>query len=447
VLRIRWFDRETESCPIEWPAAALIVATLFLNFVFWLGFADRFWLLWPLPLFALVLIAVVIPITAAFFLLPALAVHRAQRPLFPFLACSLGTVPASFMRLAGAVLLTLWLGSLVALPIWWSGGDYLPWRYTPARAVMLSTALVLFLFATGSQSVRTEAKLAKFTIKLAAAILIAAFLRVEDGWPTILGGIRSVNSERGPVLSHACTELAFYVVPLALFAADFGHRMASRRKVILSMTMGAAVPLIGTLLLVAMIDAATGASSMYQPSLNPTVFMALWAHVRGSALPGRMMIVALTMFGAARFGVRGLGIVAPDGRWKWIALGGCGVGVILKSLHANADLSVTMMEFPARCLAAASAVVACDFLCKRTLPQIPKRVDWVACLAVLAGIALPAYYPLSPDLVTQVWSHPWTLRCYVVVLVLCLCGRGVEKLRGGREGRLVARDDGTIQAL
>jgi hypothetical protein len=38
VRRILWFDPDTDdpSTPIDWPAAALILATLFMNFSFWM---------------------------------------------------------------------------------------------------------------------------------------------------------------------------------------------------------------------------------------------------------------------------------------------------------------------------------------------------------------------------------------------------------------------------
>jgi hypothetical protein len=57
VLRIRWFDPESDdpSMPIDWPVAALILATLFLNFVFWNAYGGRLWRSCPLPLNAPVL--------------------------------------------------------------------------------------------------------------------------------------------------------------------------------------------------------------------------------------------------------------------------------------------------------------------------------------------------------------------------------------------------------
>ena len=69
-----------------------------------------------------------------------------------------------------------------------------------------------------------------------------------------------------------------------------------------------------TLLLVGVIGRATYASRFYQPSLEPTVAMALWSKVAGRALPGLMMIAAITMFGAVRFGVSGINDFRLDTR-------------------------------------------------------------------------------------------------------------------------------------
>jgi len=70
--------------------------------------------------------------------------------------------------------------------------------------------------------------------------------------------------------------------------------------------MGFAVPLFAVLMMIGVTNVATVKSSFYQPSLNPNVVMALWGHAARSSLPGRMLIVAVTMFGALRFGLRSL---------------------------------------------------------------------------------------------------------------------------------------------
>ena len=83
------------------------------------------------------------------------------------------------------------------------------------------------------------------------------------------------------------SELAFYMAPLGLIAANFGYRVGGRRQVALTAACGAALPLLMTMLLVGLIRTATYHSSLYQPSLNPTVSMALWSRTAHSALGGR----------------------------------------------------------------------------------------------------------------------------------------------------------------
>ena len=57
--------------------------------------------------------------------------------------------------------------------------------------------------------------------------------------------------------------------------------------------MGIALPLCGTLLLTAIIAAATYPAGYGQPSLQPTVAMALWNKAASSALPLRMVLIGV----------------------------------------------------------------------------------------------------------------------------------------------------------
>ena len=119
--RIRWFDPDSDdpSTPIDWRIASLVLATLFLNFVFANAQGVRLWLFCPLPLYALLLGAVAAVVTIAFFIGPALATHAAGQPLFRVVEDSLGSVPAFGLRLFYVSFLMLWIAGLVALPDWW----------------------------------------------------------------------------------------------------------------------------------------------------------------------------------------------------------------------------------------------------------------------------------------------------------------------------------------
>ena len=85
----------------------------------------------------------------------------------------------------------------------------------------------------------------------------------------------------------ALSELAWYSAPLAVFAADFGHRCRARKQAAMIGLMGVALPLFGALLMMGVIGAAVRASTFYQPSVAPNVGMALWSQV---ASEGRTLV-------------------------------------------------------------------------------------------------------------------------------------------------------------
>jgi hypothetical protein len=422
VRRIRWYDPESDdpSTPVDWPSASLILATLFLNFSFFMTGA-RLWLFCPLPLYALLAAAVGLLITALFFLGPALATHAAGRPLFLVIADSLGSIPAFALRLCCVSYLVLWIAARIAIPVWlWSWRA--PWRQVSSTELgIFAAALLTFLFVTGRQSLRTRAKQALFTNKLAFAILIAALIRVHQGWPVVIGGPWTSSGRSWHWEVWSClSDLAFYVAPLALVAANFGHASRGRRQVVTTGLMGVALPLFATLLLAGVIGAATLASPFYQPSLEPTVAMALWSHAARSALPGRMMIAAITVFGVARFGIAALaeaaGIPAPGTRRGW-ALLACFVGATAwLSLHPYAPAFTAALDLAARCLGVTGTVITVDFAIGRRRVEQARRVDWVGLIALLAGLATPLY--LSRGILPS---------CFVGFLV-CLCGRVAQKM-------------------
>jgi hypothetical protein len=430
VRRIRWHDPESDdpSTPVDWPIASLILATLFLNFSFMNGVS--FWLFCPLPLFALLVGAVALLVTTLFFMGPALATHAAGRPLLLVIADSIGSVPAFGLRLCCVLYLVLWIANLVAIPPWWWGCCAPRWWWAccaPMRQISLTefyifvAVLPAFLFVTGRQSLRTRAKLALFSNKLAVAILIAALIRVHQGLPVVLGGHWTTGGRSwGTEVWEGLSDLAFYVAPLGLVAASFGHSSHGRRQVVATGLMGVALPLFATLLLVGVIGAADFASPFSQPSLQPTVAAALSSNAARSALPARMMIAAITVFGVARFGVAALaeaaGIPAAGTRRGW-ALLACFIGATAwLSLHQYAPAFTAALDLAARCLGVTGTVITVDFLFGRRRVEQARKVDWVGLIALLAGLATPLYlsYGILPS-------------CFVGFLV-CLCGRVAQKM-------------------
>jgi len=122
VLRLRWSDPEADdlSTPLDWRIPSSIMATLFLNFLFWYVVADNcrgcFDKFWPRPLLVGFPVAVALLATVLFFMGPALATQATGRPLFGVVENSLGSIPAYALRFCCIVFLALWMGYLTMLP-------------------------------------------------------------------------------------------------------------------------------------------------------------------------------------------------------------------------------------------------------------------------------------------------------------------------------------------
>lgn len=434
--RIRWFDpdKDDPSSPVAWRAASLVTATLFLNFSFTFQ-AAGLWQFCALPLYALLLGILALLLTGLFFIGPALAIRAAERPLFLVIEDSLGSIPAFGVRFCCASFLVLWMATLIAFPMILLSND-LERKVSSTELGIIAAAVVMFLFFTGQQSFQTRARLATFTNKLGIAILVAALLRVHEGWPALLGPF-SPDEDRG-WLWYTWSEfsmLAMYVAPLALLAADLGRRSHGRKQVAIFSLMGVALPVFVALFLVGVIGTATHASYYYQPSLQPTVAMALWSKAARSALPGRVLVAAVTVFGAVRFGGRALVEATPirternAGRW---ILPACFSGAIAWcSLHPFALAFFSVIDWSARCLAVTGVVITVDFLTGKRRTDRAGRVDWVGLIALAGGLATPLYVPHGPlELTRFPWWYPWILPSCVVAFVMCLVGRLVQKILG-----------------
>lgn len=245
MLRIHWFNRDSDdpSTPIDWRLASPLLATLFLNFVFVNNQDAHFRMLCVLPLYALFVAAIAIMMTAAFFMGPALATHRAGRALFLVIEDSLGSVPAFGLRLCCVLFLVLWIAALIALPIRWWSFNFPGRQVSSTESGIVTAILLIFLFTTAQQGLLTRAKLAVFTNKLGLAILIAALIRVREGLPAVLGAFRMpVGDDWLSQVVGSLSELALYVAPLALIAANFGYRSGGQRQIAITGLMGIAFP-------------------------------------------------------------------------------------------------------------------------------------------------------------------------------------------------------------
>jgi hypothetical protein len=226
--------------------------------------------------------------------------------------------------------------------------------------------------------------------------------------------------------------LAFHVGPLVLLAGDFGYRMKGRKQVGLIAGMGIALPFCVTMLFVALVGLATLASGYYLPSLQPTVAMALWSKAAGSALPGRMAIAAMTMFGAVRFGAMSLrsSVSLPvfGRRLPWVILG-CLSGIVAWcSLHPFDTNIETSFNASATCLGVTAAALTADFVSGTRRVRTVRRIDWVGFGALVAGLAT-AYGVTVGTAVARAnaWWQPGLLPAYGAGFAACLLGRTLQR--------------------
>ena len=244
---------------------------------------------------------------ALFFLGPALAAQAARCSLFDLAGASLGSIGAIALRIVCAAFLAVWLGEQLNLIVTW----WVPlWTATQASPAVMegvaAGALAILLFWTGMQNLRTLAKQAFFTSKLGLALLIAALIRVREGWPA---AFHAFDTQHGmveyPHLLRGLAQLSFWAAPLLFLAADFGQRCQSRKQVNLIGLFGMVLPVAGSLVVLAFIErAGHSAGASTQGIVN--IGSALFHGDSGRYYWKFLAVLAITMFGAFRFGVRAL---------------------------------------------------------------------------------------------------------------------------------------------
>jgi hypothetical protein len=403
---------------------AALLATLFLNFAFWHVFGNALWFPFPLPVSA-VLIALLSALVCLLFLAgPALAVYRSGNGLFPAIEGSLGAVPTHAIRLCSFWFLALWLSDLVRRPASWELSTILH-RDTDLWDTLIASALLLaFLAYTALQSHQTCVTLAKFTNRLAIAVLLAAAIRLHEAWPTTLPILLTTGPDtpsRFPF--QRFTHLAFDLAPLALLAAAYAQRLTSQKEVLRTAALGFATPLCAVLLLLSAINFTTFHSSFYKPSLEPTIAMALWGGAAPSAFPGGYMITTITTFGAIRFCIGAIPTAIPDPRFHLPSVCAVLTGVALLVVFTPDPLSYSAI--PTTVLAIVTAILTADALHNRPTP--PKQIDSVATLALLTALAVAYAIANTEALPNQSWWHPWLFPAYLTAFTITLAGRKLQR--------------------
>ena len=428
--RIRWFAPDDPSTPIEWRAAAAVLATLFLNLYFWLAIGDRFWMQHRLPIHAALTLAITV-LTVMVAACPAIAARNGGRSLHELFQHSVGSHPAYIVRWICVGFGFVWAAALVSLPVrlWVNSAGARPWQ-----EFALSAALTAFLFYTGLQSWGNAGKLSFFTSKLGLALFLAALWRVRDGWSAIPGGFQdSAGQSPAGAIWPGFTELAVFLVPFGLLAADVAARLRSRTAAVLATAAGVVVPLFASLLLCGIIGVATHRSYIYQPSLNPSVGMALFGRTASSAVTGRYMVASITVFGAARFCIWSMSNIAPIStpKGKRVVVPLLCLGTAWLAMHAFAPAFESAIRFFSNCLAVMSGIITADWLIRRRPSS--RRIDWIGCAAFVIGLAVPWRLP------HESWE-PLVLRCYGVAFIACLAGRALERALDRQLLQLLHRD-------
>ncbi len=426
---VRLIDRDKgdNAASLNWRWVAAILATLFLNFSFsnvhgldLAGFG-------PLAVDATVFCVAAVSISLLFFIGPAFGVRATRRPVLSLLEDSIGAVPTMAVRLCCVLFLSIWIARLVAIPLW---ALPIP-REASLRAAALALALLLFLFFTAVQSTRTSVKLAIFTDKLGLAVLAAALIRVRDGWASVPAGFGTAGHYPQMLqFTSGLSNLALYAAPFGLFAAQYASRISSPKQVSLTIVTGVTVPMFLALLLSSIVGMATAKSHFYQPSLNPTIAMALLSHTAAGASWPRMLVAGITTFGALRFGFRALLEYTPAiciGRVRSVtpALGVAAIAAL--TLWPYATASIVVYDACAKCIAAAAAVLTADVVMGSQWRPERRRFDAIGLIALSAGVGTALCLPDQFLWVKGQWWLPWLLPAYAVGFVGAIAGRSVQR--------------------
>lgn len=428
MLRLRWFDPVPgdPSTPIDWRVAATIIATLFLNFAFMMVDGGDSWMSCSLPIYVVQVGVVAFLITALFFVGPALATQKAKRPLFDVIANSLGSIPTRGLRICGLLFLSIWMAKLLFWPGWVLMRFVAGHEVSFGESGAVTAALLVFVILTSLHGPQTTAKLAHFSNGLGLALLAAALIRVHRGWPEALKGFHppSIHSDSF-ALWQSFSGLAFSVAPLALLAANFGYRSRDRKAVAMTALAGIAAPLAVTLLLIGVIGVATLRSGLYRPSVTPNVAMALWSYAASSALPARMAVAAVTIFGAMRFGIRAIvnSVPRPFLRNRWsLVVAACIVGTFWYSLRQDSAILDKPFQFLGNCLTVTAAVLTAGFLTRSWRIDYVRNFDPIGVLALAAGVA--TFY-LPTWIVGE--GAASVMPSYAAAFLACLSGRAVAR--------------------
>jgi hypothetical protein len=414
-----------DAAVVPWGYPALLLATLFLNAAFWYGEGPEFPLHGPAVWYFVQVFGAPILLGALFYLGPALAAQASKLSLFELAATSLGSIGALVLRVCCSAFLVLWLGEQFNLIVRWSVPLWAGSRTSATAEGVAAGIFVLFLFWSGLQDQYVAARLAFFTNKLGASLLIAALIRVREGLPA---AIHALDKQRRlvetPDLWRGLAQLAFWAAPLLFLASNFGRPCQSRKQVYWIGLFGIVIPVAGTLLVLGFIERAahnSGASTQGIANIVSALF-----HGDSSRYFLKLVaVLAITMFGAARYGIGALAncltVFLRYSFVYWALLGLAAFAIAVIAATLSTDLSAIVNPL-ARSLVAAAAVITADFLTGRWRAASTQKMDWIGMTAFLIGWGLPYVPFLIIDVDPPGWD-PWLLRTYTMSFSICLLGR------------------------
>jgi hypothetical protein len=424
-----------------------MISAVFFNFAFWCGAGGGIWMCWPILPYALLVGGVAVLIPALFFAAP-LAMSRSMGvSMERVLENAVGAAPAFGLRICAVLFLLLWMARMIAAPVLWMPRLFSDPVLSEMESWMVGAATVIYVVVTGLRSTEEAAKLAFFGNKLGLALLLAAMIRVHDGLPAAVGGFRHIE-DPSATLWRGVSHLTFYAAPLCFLAGRLAQGVRGRGQQTKAAIFGIAVPLFVVLMMIGVTNAATAKSRVYQPSLNPDLAMALLGKASRIDLWGRAFVLAVTMFGALRFGLRLLtelvaGKDSAAAGIGWGRLGGLALALVWLTLRQDSEFMWNAWNAPAACLIGAAAVVTADWVMGERRVRSGRRIDWTGFGALLVGLgSIPYWTFVTGD---DWWSYGWVFPCYGVAFAACVLGRVVGRWRGkGSEERLEVGEEVAI---
>ncbi|MFN7918587.1 MAG: hypothetical protein U0Q16_00730 [Bryobacteraceae bacterium] len=278
---------------------------------------------------------------------------------------------------------------------WWLTPRDYGTAINPAGLVLPATwvLVTVAVFLSGLGSLATHAKQARFTIKLTAALAIAAVVRSDDYWPEGLAAV-AANVRRYSL--GGIERLLAEALPLAVLAASRIRCGVSRRDVWLSGLCGATIPLIVAILLIEFLQPAP------QPKWTVAIDGALWGSDARAFIPAKQLLAAITLFGCIRFASATMVDAGRDLRVKPVYL-----ALILAVAMAIPVGAYNVRYWAAKGLCTAAAVITAD-------QWLSRSSRWKAWIAWACGLAVPFVFQAIPSVGSIRESHyySWFLLSY-----------------------------------